>query len=278
MHIKLWGTRGTIATPEASKAGYGGSTPCVQVVAADGELFILDAGIGLHFLGDALLEGAGGGELGAHILLTHFHWGHIQGLPFFVPLYFRGSRFTVYGDPGDTASLEDVLREQMDAFYCPVPNFFDDHTGADLALTEVGECRFQVGATTIATRRVNHVPGEPCLGYRLEGNGAALAYIPDVEYLEEAHRQPAIDLARGVDLLIHDAHYPAHRHPRGAGHASDADAVAIARAAGARQLLLFHHHPEHADETIDAMASSHRGNGLPVEGAREGAELVLGGA
>ena len=275
MRIKLWGTRGTVATPEPTKAGYGGSTPCVQVEAPDGELLILDAGFGLHFLGDDLLAKAGGEPIAAHLFLTHFHWAHIQGLPFFVPLYVRGNRATLYGDPGPAASLEAVLREQMDACYCPVPNFFDAQTGADLSLSEVGESRFAVGATTVATRRVNHVPGEPCLGYRLESGGRSLAYIPDVEYLEEAHRETAVDLARDVDLLIHDAHFSSRGHVPGCGHASDADAVAVARQAGAARLLLFHHHPEHADETIDAMVRSHQGNGLPVEGARQGAELLL---
>lgn len=275
MHIKLWGTRGSVPTPEASKTGYGGSTPCVQVEAPDGELFILDAGIGLHFLGKALLEQSAGQPIDGHILLTHFHWDHIQGIPFFMPLYFEGNRFEIYGDPGSGVDLESLLRQQMDACYCPVPNFFDDRTGADLTLTATGECRFAVGATTVATRRVNHVPGEPCLGYRLECDGRSLAYIPDVEYLEEEHREAAVDLARDVDLLIHDAYHAADQHVRGSGHSSDAHAVEIGHAAGAAQILLFHHHPEHTDETIDAMVSSHQGNGLPVGAAREGEDLVL---
>ncbi len=277
MRIKLWGTRGSVATPEAAKAGYGGSTPCIEVRASDGELFVLDAGIGLHFLGKTLLERAAGAAIEGTILLTHFHWDHIQGIPFFMPFYFEGNRFTICGNPGTEDDLEAVLRYQMDACYCPVPNFFDDRTGADLNLVGVGEGRFEMGATTVSTRHVNHVAGEPCLGYRLESGSRALAYIPDVEYLDDEHREAAIDLARDVDLLIHDAHFAADRHVRGSGHSSDAHAVEIGQAAGAAQMLLFHHHPEHADETIDAMVSSHRGNGLLVEGAREGAELVLEG-
>ncbi|MFC1525749.1 MBL fold metallo-hydrolase [Candidatus Latescibacterota bacterium] len=279
MRIKLWGTRGTVATPTAANARYGGNTPCIQVQAEDDQLIILDAGIGLHFFGDQLLaEGKASNGCRGHILLTHLHWAHIQGIPFFLPLLFDGNRFSIYGSSGGSGHLEKRLREQMDLCYCPVPNFFEDKVGAKITIADIDDAEFHVGQTRVMARRINHVAGEPCLGYRLESGGAVLAYIPDVEYLEETHRVPAVELARGADLLIHDAHYTSDEYPhhRGAGHASDADALDIAQRAGARRLLLFHHHPDRADTTIDAIVSSHRKNGLPVAAARQGEEMVLG--
>ncbi|MFH1570403.1 MAG: MBL fold metallo-hydrolase [Gemmatimonadota bacterium] len=277
MRIKLWGTRGSIATPEVANAGYGGSTPCVEVEAADGELFILDAGIGIHFLGDDLqVRGHADGGRRGHLMLTHLHWGHIQGIPFFLPLLLRENRFRLYGAGG--GALEARLRQQMNLCYCPVPNFFDADTGAEIEVLDVGESSFQVGATRVTARLVNHVEGEPCLGWRLDSGGASLAYVPDVEYLEPQHRDPVADLAHNVDLLIHDAHYTADEHPAhcGLGHSCDADAVEMAEAAGARRLLLFHHHPDHVDGIIDAVVRSHRGRDVPVEAARQGAQIRLG--
>jgi phosphoribosyl 1,2-cyclic phosphodiesterase len=279
LRIKLWGTRGTVATPTAANARYGGNTPCIEVQTGNGELITLDAGIGLHFFGGQLLaEGRASSGCRGHILLTHLHWAHIQGLPFFLPLLFNGNRFSFYGCSGAAGGLEEALRQQMDMCYCPVPNFFEKQVGAEISIADIGDTEIEVGGARITSRGVNHVAGEACLGYRLESDDSVLAYIPDVEYLEEAHREPALELARDADLLVHDAHYTAeeYAHHRGGGHCSDADALEIARLAGARQLLLFHHHPDHTDTTIDEMVGSHRHNGLPVEAARQGEEMMLG--
>lgn len=278
MRVTLWGARGSVPTPAPANAGYGGNTCCAEVRAADGTLFILDAGMGLHWLGKALMPDGfdkGGGR--AHLLLSHTHWAHIQGIPFFTPLLIAGNRFALYG-PGDGVPLPERMREQLRPTYCPVPNFFNERIGAAVRLQEVEEGAFQIGSARVLARRVNHVPGTACFGYRLEDGPAVLAYLPDVEYLSAAHRQPALELAQGADLLLHDAHYTAAEYPthRGQGHACDRDAVTLAREAGVRRLALFHHHPDHDDSCIDAMVAAYQGQGLEVEGGREGATYALG--
>ena len=155
-----------------------GNTPCVGVRTVDGELLILDAGIGLHWLGTELLGNgfAEGGQ--AHILITHTHWGHIQGLPFFPPMLVGGCHIHLYGS-GGSAPLDNVLRRQMERAYCPVPNFFDDGVGATVTATDIDEKAFRIGATTVP-RRVNHAPGVPTFGVGLDDGECSMAYIPDV--------------------------------------------------------------------------------------------------
>ena len=280
MRVKLWGTRGSVPTPVSANSGYGGNTPCVEVETADNRRLILDGGMGLHWLGRSLLEadfGRGAGE--AHLLLSHTHWGHIQGIPFCTPsMLIPGNRFLVYGCGNGHDALDDLLRRQMDTTYCPVPNFFKAGIGAKVEIRELDEGEFEIGTTRIQVRRVNHAPGSICLGYRLDDGTASLAYLPDVEYLEEAHREQALELARDVDLLIHDAYFTTaeYAHCRGQGHACDRDAVDLGSAAGARHLLLFHHHPDHDDDAIDAVVDTYASQDFPVEGAREGAEYFLG--
>jgi len=284
LRIKLWGTRGSVATPVASNARHGGNTPCVEVRAADGEILILDAGLGLHWLGDDLMDaGFSGGGGHAHILVSHTHWGHIQGIPFFLPMLVEGNRFSIYGPERTDKPLSQLLIEQMDPSFCPVPNFFDDRIGAKLDIFELGNTgsEFDIGSTRVTARPVNHVPDVPCLGYRLECEGASLAYIPDVEYTDDSQFQASLELAKGVDVLIHDAHYAstdATQTRTGCGHSSDLEALDIGRSAGAGRVLLFHHHPDRDDAGIDQVVAAHQGESLIIEAAREGAEYNLNGA
>ena len=277
MRVKLWGTRGSVPTPTFETTRYGGNTPCVAVRTDDGELLILDAGIGLHWLGGDLLGNgfADGGQ--AHILITHMHWGHIQGLPFFPPMLAANCGVHLYGNGGNT-SLREVLGRQMERAYCPVPDFFDSSIGATLTATDIDEESLRIGSTTVTSRQVNHTPGGPTLGFRLDNGSHSMAYIPDVEYLSQEHRRPALELAAGTDLLIHDAHYTSAEYEasRGQGHCSDAAAVGLAREAGVRKILLFHHHPDHDDDVIDGVVNAHAGGDLTVEGAAEHTEYILG--
>jgi phosphoribosyl 1,2-cyclic phosphodiesterase len=239
-------------------------------------VFILDAGMGLHWLGRALMEGDfGAGQGQAHLLLSHTHWGHIQGIPFFTPLLIAGNRFSLYG-PGEGEPLQDAMRQQLHSTYCPVPNFFNDQVGATILIHEIEEGTFALGDAQVAVRRVNHVPGVTCLAYRLEAGGRALAYIPDVEYRDPSQRRPALELAHRADLLFHDAHCRADEYRPGCGHASDRQAAELAGEAGARRLALFHHHPERSDREIDAMVAAVQGQGAAVEGARQGQVYKLG--
>lgn len=283
MRIKLWGTRGSVATPVASNSRHGGNTPCVEVRAADGEILILDAGIGVHWLGDALMDsGFAEGRGRAHLLVSHTHWAHIQGIPFFLPMLVGGNHFSIYGPSRADKPLSQLLIEQMDSTFCPVPNFFDDRIGARLDIFDLGNrsSEFDIGSTHVTCQPVNHVPNVNCLGYRLEGGGASVAYIPDVEYANPSQRQAGLELADGVDLLIHDAHYAstdASRAPSGCGHSSDLEALDIGRTAGAGRVLLFHHHPDRDDAGIDQVVAAHQDEDLIIEAACEGAEYNLNG-
>ena len=279
MQVKLWGTRGAIPTPSASQTAYGSNTACVAVRTGDRRQLVLDGGMGLHWLGKDLLQsGFSSGTGRAYILLTHTHWDHIQGIPFCYPMLISGNRFFIYGRGSSSTSLVDLLKQQMDDTYCPVPNFFEDFIGATVQVENIDAGEFFIGETRIVAREVNHVPDAVCLGYRLENGTSSLAYLPDVEYLEEEHRQQALELAQGVDLLIHNAHFTATEYPthRGQGYATDADALDIAARAKVGRLLLFHHHPERDDEAIDRIAATHANGDIPVEAARQDAQYTLG--
>lgn len=279
MQVMLWGTRGSIPTPSKGQTTYGGNTPCVAVRTSDRRQLILDGGMGLHWLGKDLLQaGFSSGTGRAYILLTHTHWDHIQGIPFCYPMLISGNRFFIYGCGDPSTSMVDLLKQQMATTYCPVPNFFEDHIGATVQVEDIDPGQFTIGETRILARQVNHVPGAVCLGYRLENGTSSLAYLPDVEYLEEEHRQQALELAQGVDLLIHNAHFTTeeYKNHRGQGYATDADALDIATRAGVGRLLLFHHHPERDDDAIERMAATYADGDIPVEAARQGAQYILG--
>ncbi|MDP7362217.1 MAG: MBL fold metallo-hydrolase [Candidatus Latescibacteria bacterium] len=274
MRVKLWGTRGSVANPSTTTSQYGGNTPCVEVRGTAGEVIILDAGIGLHWLGQRLMgEGfASGGE--AHVLLSHLHWDHIQGIPFFTPLLIEGNHIRIYGRTGNSRGLRDSLLCQMERAYCPVPNFFDDSIGALLTVHELETESISIGGVHVRTRQIHHGDTDMCLGYRIENDGGTLAYLPDIDYTATEHQDAALDLAEGADLLIHDAHHTADEDLSD-GHSSDADAVRIGEMAGVGRVMLFHHHPDRSDDEIDAIVASHADRRVPVSAAAQGDEIRL---
>ena len=281
MKIRLWGTRGSIPTPSSLHGVYGGNTPCVFIELDPTSILILDGGTGLPALGDALIDspfGDGGGV--GHILVSHTHWAHIQGLPFFKPFLIAGNRFTLWGKGSAGRSIGELLRSQMTSVYCPVPDFFKDDTGAKVGAEEMRSGSMQVGDVAVESRELNHSAGTVCLGFRIESGGVSIAYLPDVEYLEDDHRKPALALAHQADLLLHDAHFSSTEYEahRGWGHSSDQHAVEIAREADVRRLLLFHHHPNRTDADIDEIVDSYRSESFQVEAAREGFETTLNGS
>ncbi len=265
-----------MASPTFTK--YGGNTSCMAVESADGSLLILDGGTGLPGLGQSLMEtdfGQGRGR--AHLLVSHLHWDHIQGIPFFGPVLIAGNHITLYGAGSAGLTFDQAMRAQVDSTYCPVPNFFDDAFGATVENREIGAGDFNIGSVRVRVLQITHQRGHTCLGFRFEEEGVCLAYLPTIEYLDPGHRQQAVDLARGADLLVHDAHYTEaeYERVRGLGHASDRDAVEVARRAEVGQLLFFHHHPDRDDEAIDTLVAAYGNLACRVAGAREGAEFLL---
>ena len=284
--VTFWGTRGSIPTPGPQTARYGGNTPCVAVEGAGGYLVILDAGTGIRALGLQLVEKQNG-AIRAEILLTHAHWDHIQGLPYFKPFFAAGNAVRIWGSRQGTASLEAILRQQMDPAVFPVPL---DALSASLTVQEIAAGEFSVGEFRVRAMKLRH-PGTT-LGYRLTpvAGGASLAYITDNELGAGGHyplpaswRDDFIAFLKDVDVLVHDAMYtPAQLEThRGWGHSTYDEAVALAAEAGAQRLVLFHHEPEHTDAVMDKVvaAAQHtvRSKGLKLEvlAAQEGMQLTL---
>lgn len=246
--IRFWGVRGSLATSGPDFSQVGGNTSCVEVRLGR-QLIILDAGSGLYRLGSALPR-----RIDATILLSHFHWDHIQGFPFFRPGYDSGTRLTIYG-PGDgAAEVEAALQRQMEAPHFPVPlgamkaklRFGGLKSGADL----------QIGTARVTVRRLNH-PQE-CLGYRISRGATSIAYVTDTEHLGDGSVDPNVmELARDATVLIYDAQYTdaeyhgsCGRPRKGWGHSTVSAACRVARAARVKRLVLFHHDPSHDDDFI----------------------------
>jgi phosphoribosyl 1,2-cyclic phosphodiesterase len=286
--LTFWGTRGSFAKPGAGTVRYGGNTSCVEVETAAGTLLVLDCGTGAHELGQELLRRAQ--PVRGHLLISHTHWDHIQGLPFFAPLFVPGNRWDVYGPRGLEGSLQGALAGQMQYTYFPVTL---DALRAEVRYHDLVEGSFEIGEVRVQTRYLNHPA--LALGFRLEVDGVTVVYVCDHEpHVRDLAVRPGElmgeDLAhaeflRGADLVIHDAQYTAGEYPEkaGWGHSTAEYAVRICRAVGVRRLALTHHDPLHDDATIDRMMEDlradpeARGSVMEVFAAAEGQVFELGG-
>jgi phosphoribosyl 1,2-cyclic phosphodiesterase len=269
MLARMWGTRGSLPTPGADMVRYGGNTSCVQVTLSDGTPLVLDAGTGIRNLPADL---ASSGEQ-IHILLTHLHLDHIQGLLFFAPLFQRGVEVTLWGPETPGVSLERRIGRYLSAPLTPVEI---RELPCRLDFRECPTTRWKIGPAQITAEAVTH--RGPTLGFRIEEGGAALCYLPDhepaiigdIDTLEPEWLSGS-SLARDVDLLLHDcqytdAEYPAHV---GWGHSSLTHALQFARRVTARKTLLFHHDPRHTDEELDAMLDEARTRWMAGGGQRD---------
>jgi len=284
--VTFWGTRGSIPTPGAQTARYVGNTPCVAVEGVGGKVVILDAGTGIRALGGKLVERQNG-AVTAEILLSHAHWDHIQGLPYFKPFFSPGNQIRIWGSQQGEVSLEDILRQQMHPSVFPVPL---DALSARLTVEHVTSGEFPVGEFKVRSMRLRH-PGTT-LGYRLTpaAGGPSLAYVTDNELGTGGNyetgpgwRKELVAFLKGVDVLIHDAMYTPDelKAHAGWGHSSYTEAVALAAEAGVQRLVLFHHEPEHADGAMDDVLAAARkeakklGWSGEVLAAQEGLQLTL---
>jgi phosphoribosyl 1,2-cyclic phosphodiesterase len=248
--VTFWGTRGSIARPGRDTVKYGGNTPCVSVELSDDRLFIFDAGTGIVDLGRALAGTARRYKF--NLFISHPHWDHIQGLPFFQPLYVQGNEMVIHGTHHGKLSLREVISGQMDSLYFPVTI---KEYASRVYFRELEEGDYEAERVPFSTIHLNH-PGRT-LGYRLgAGNGKTVAYVTDNEIFpdgDQHNRRRLTKFLDGVDVLIHDATYFDEEYPLHArwGHSSLSEVLKLAAEARAKSVYLFHHDPAHDDEAVE---------------------------
>ena len=296
--VRFWGVRGSIATPGPDTVRYGGNTTCVEVRVGQ-DIVVLDAGTGIRLLGAQLRREFAGNPVTVHILLTHTHWDHIQGLPFFGPAHDRGCRIDVLGYEGAKQSLIKTLSAQMDSAVFPIGM---DQLAGNVTVRELHDLEFRAGHVPIQSLFTNH-PGVT-LGYRLGTPGGGVVFMPDTEIMPFNRPRPPrpenstegnaedfntyknqliAEFAKGAELFICDAQYTAeeYEHRIGWGHSCIDDTVRLAIHADVKHLILFHHDPTHDDATIDRLVAAARalaaaeGSSIRIDAAAEGMELTL---
>jgi phosphoribosyl 1,2-cyclic phosphodiesterase len=277
MQLTFWGTRGSIPSPGPDTVRYGGNTPCVELRPSNGRLVILDCGTGLRALGGALIAGDGGAPIVGDVFVTHAHWDHIQGLPFFAPIFRQGNHFTIHGPAALATGLDRVIRDQMSPVVFPV-SFEQLDATIDFRELRPGESAGR--GYTVTCCEVRHPGG--ALGYRFADADApdrGLVYVSDNELAESVTYDTApadwrarlVAFCKGARVLVHDATYTtaeADRH-RGWGHSTAEEAVRLAADAGVERLVLFHHRPERTDDEVDAELAAARAVAARLGGPRD---------
>ncbi len=293
MQVKFWGVRGSIATPGHATKRYGGNTACTELTLDDGNLIILDAGTGIRSLGEDLIKR--GKSISAYILITHPHWDHIQGFPFFRPAFIQGNVLRIAGPEAKDLKLREWVAGQMDKVYFPVKL---SELEATIDFVPLSENSFRAFDATVESIFVNH-PGYT-LGYRISQGGKAIVYISDNEPFSRESRHlftngvgetiklyenqigdpnnRIVNFAKGADVLIHDSTYTPELYKAhiGWGHSDYLFALKVAASAGVRKLCLFHYDPslddEKLDEIVDGCKNEMRKMGYSFElcAAKEG--------
>jgi phosphoribosyl 1,2-cyclic phosphodiesterase len=288
--VTFWGTRGSISTPGRSTEKYGGNTPCVSVRCGETTI-ILDAGTGIRNLGIELTEEFGhlGRRPPLHLFLSHTHWDHIQGLPFFQPSYVKDAKLTIYGSPNKERFLASILKGQMDFEYFPVSM---SAFAADITIQEMSQDLIHLGPFALDWQEQICHPGG-CVRYRLSLGNKRIVYATDVELdslfgQETAPEKKALgdayrEFVWGADLLIADGQYSAGEYPSrvGWGHSSIPVLLRVASECRVKQLAVFHHDPQHSDKVLDDLWAKNRflhwSEERPTEvfWAREGMTLAI---
>ena len=281
--IKFWGVRGSIPTPGPSTIKYGGNTACSELRYKD-KLFILDAGSGIRSLGNELMKQGTG--IQASILISHLHWDHIQGIPFFVPALIPGNDFTFYGAEDPEKDLATTIAEQMNPINFPIEL---KDMGSKLNFKPLSEGSYEIDGIKVDTLFINH-PGY-ALGYKLHFDDRSLVYISDNEpfasadensdelYIGEDGTEKLINFIKGATVLIHDAQYTPEEYKGRVtwGHSPYNYTVDLGLKAGVDQLILFHHDPMHDDDYLDNLLAEAQkivkdsGSEMDLLMAREGA-------
>jgi len=274
--LSFWGVRGSTPTVDRATWRYGGNTPCLELITPDGGRLILDCGTGVRILGNRLAAAADK-TIDAQILVTHYHWDHIQGIPFFAPLYSPQNKFHFYSFRSEflgRESLKRVFETQMAHPYFPVDLSAMSAT-RDFTDIAGGDC-FSIGDTRVTACWLNHPQG--CLGFRIETPVGTIVYATDNEPGNLEYDRNLRRLAEGADVFVNDAQYTPEQLEthRGWGHSSWREGVRIAESAGVRNLVLFHHDPDSSDKTVDGILRDARGKFENTWAAAEGMVMTLG--
>lgn len=253
MKLTFWGTRGSIPSPGKGREYYGGNTTCVELILKSGRQIIIDAGTGIRELGNNMLKNKMVVD-NSYIIFTHFHWDHIQGLPFFVPAYIKGNIFTVMGVETDPDKLHEIISNQMKTPYFPVGL---ETMKTQLRFERLFKQNFEIDDVKISYTNTNHP--QPTLAFRFEENGKTITFMTDCELNSQSSDAKGIDyfaeFSKNSDYLIVDAQFTENELPNrfGWGHSSNMDALKLAILSKSKNLILFHHDPSHDDNFIDKM-------------------------
>lgn len=261
LHVSFWGTRGSISTPGRTTEKYGGNTPCVSV-RHDDTIIVFDAGTGIRNLGLDLMPEIKKGtiKMPIHLFLSHTHWDHIQGLPFFLPAYVPGVKLVIHGSAHKGGFLESILQGQMDYDYFPVNM---SAFGAEITIHEMHEPTIAIGPMTVAWQEQIYHPGG-CVRYKVTLDGRSVVYASDIELNKmfdvvdptedvAEHANVYRNFVRNAELLIGDGQYLEDEYKKvvGWGHTTMPLLIEVAYNQGVKQLALFHHDPTRTDKQID---------------------------
>ncbi|MEK6791776.1 MAG: MBL fold metallo-hydrolase [Deltaproteobacteria bacterium] len=256
MIIRCWGARGSIPVSGREYLKYGGDTACIEVRGSAGDLIIVDAGTGIRALGNVLVREK---KKMIHLLLTHAHWDHLSGFPFFKPIYSKGCSIKVYGPQATQQSVKNIISKAMSAPYFPIEL---KDINAEITFLGMGNKNYSIGTVNITTVPLNH-PNQG-VGYKLEEDGKTFVFITDNELTHHHHGgldyKEYVNFARGADILFHDAEYcrAEYKYTEGWGHSVYLDTLNLALEAGVKSLGLFHHNQDRTDDDIDGMVEDCR--------------------